>query len=284
MSLYINEKGKEIFKNSQVTAPNQSYYQSDQRAELLQRQQRQAETIQQLLTDLKTRQMDSSRNWHHMHEMLQTIKQESESQRSVNDMIFREIRENKGLTQTALGKEEETKQAIMQELAQVRKSCQHLAAADEQHREATSALVEKCHTTNHTVEATQIMQEQTLAELAVQYEQAKMLQEQLQSQTDLLKAHMQNQEKTMELHAQNANRELAAKQEEISERMENQEAVIEKMLRQVNSLRAIIYERSNDLAAKMEEGFRLTSAFAYHLLTRKGPPITMVTKEKSRQP
>ncbi|MDY0394437.1 hypothetical protein ACFSMW_08390 [Virgibacillus halophilus] len=283
MSLYINEKGKRIFKNNQVAAPNQSYYQSDQRAALLQQQQRQMASIQQSLTDLKMRQMDSGKNWKDIQALLKAFQQDNQKQQIAHEAIFNAMEENKDLVQSAIGDEQETKQVVLQELEQVREYCQHLAAKAEKQNDASLKLDEKLHMINQAIEATQIMQEQTLAELAVQYSQGDMFKEQLQSHKNVLKEHMLQQENAMEEHVQTVNSDLEERQTRMSQRMENQEAAMEKMLRQINSLRAIIYERSNHLADKMEEGFRLSSAFAYNLLTRKDQPIAMVTKEKSRQ-
>src|SRR5699024_6118204 len=56
-------------------------------------------------------------------------------------------------------------------------------------------------------------------------------------------------------------------QKEVNNRLDNQEALSEKIVRQVDYLRSILFERTNDLTEKIEEGFHLTSAYMHYILT-----------------
>ncbi|MGG5254278.1 hypothetical protein ACQYAD_12360 [Neobacillus sp. SM06] len=59
-------------------------------------------------------------------------------------------------------------------------------------------------------------------------------------------------------------------------RLEKQEALSEKILRQVNHIRSILFERTNYLAGKIEEGYKLTSSYVYKLMTGSDQPLTFV--------
>ncbi|AZU61824.1 hypothetical protein [Neobacillus mesonae] len=73
-------------------------------------------------------------------------------------------------------------------------------------------------------------------------------------------------------------KETSAKQEEfqmdVLERLDNQEALTEKILRQLNHFRSIIFERTNFLASKIEDGYKLTSSYVYKLMTGSDQPLT----------
>lgn len=70
------------------------------------------------------------------------------------------------------------------------------------------------------------------------------------------------------------------------QRLDNQEALTEKISRQLNHIRSILFERTNYLAAKVEDGYKLTSAYVYKLMTGAEQPLTfslMNTKKKEQQ-
>lgn len=81
----------------------------------------------------------------------------------------------------------------------------------------------------------------------------------------------QQMEEQLELQKQIQEQLLQQKenQKEVNERLENQEALTEKVVRQIDYLRAIIFERTNDLTEKIEEGFRLTSAYVHYITTSR---------------
>ncbi|WP_062352406.1 hypothetical protein [Bacillus kwashiorkori] len=63
-------------------------------------------------------------------------------------------------------------------------------------------------------------------------------------------------------------------QKEIRDRLDNQEALTDKLLRQMNNIRSIIYERTNFLAGKIEEGYNITSKYIYKIMTGHDKPMT----------
>src|SRR5690625_166594 len=68
----------------------------------------------------------------------------------------------------------------------------------------------------------------------------------------------------------------------LNERLENQEALTEKTIRQLDHLRASLFERTNYLVEKVEESYQLTSSYIYELLKGANQPFTFfVSEEKS---
>ncbi|MFC6603692.1 hypothetical protein ACFQDF_22670 [Ectobacillus funiculus] len=69
-------------------------------------------------------------------------------------------------------------------------------------------------------------------------------------------------------------------------RLDNQEALTEKISRQLNHLRSIIFERTNYLATKLEDGYKLTSSYVYKFMTGSDQPLTfslMNNKKKEKE-
>lgn len=96
-----------------------------------------------------------------------------------------------------------------------------------------------------------------------------------------------NQQITQQMDEQlELQKDTAAKQEEfqgdVLQRLDNQEALTEKMLRQLNNIRSIIFERTNFLATKIEDGYKLTSSYVYKLMTGSEQPLTffMLNQQK----
>lgn len=83
--------------------------------------------------------------------------------------------------------------------------------------------------------------------------------------------------------------DLISKQEdtqsEVKSRLDNQDALTEKILRQVNHIRAILFERTNDLAEKIENGYNRTSSYVHKLITGTENPRTvlMMNPKKGEQ-
>lgn len=102
---------------------------------------------------------------------------------------------------------------------------------------------------------------------------------------------MMNQMKQHQLNNENISRQLAEHkegQQEVLGRLDNQEALIEKALRQLSHLRSILFERTSDLAETIEEKYQLTSSYVYQLLTGADQSLTFYMpgkgeKEKGNQ-
>ncbi|MEH7491948.1 hypothetical protein [Neobacillus niacini] len=72
--------------------------------------------------------------------------------------------------------------------------------------------------------------------------------------------------------------EKISKQEEfqtgVLTRLDQQEALTEKISRQLNHIRSILFERTNYLAEKIDEGYKITSSYVYNLMTGSDQPVT----------
>lgn len=72
--------------------------------------------------------------------------------------------------------------------------------------------------------------------------------------------------------------EKISKQEEfqtgVLTRLDQQEALTEKIFRQLNHIRSILFERTNYLAEKIDEGYKITSSYVYNLMTGSDHPLT----------
>jgi hypothetical protein len=84
--------------------------------------------------------------------------------------------------------------------------------------------------------------------------------------------------------------EKMSKQEEfqtgVLTRLDQQEALTEKIFRQLNHIRSILFERTNYLAEKIDEGYKITSSYVYNLMTGSDQPITfylMNNKKEEKQ-
>ena len=73
-------------------------------------------------------------------------------------------------------------------------------------------------------------------------------------------------------------------QTEVLRRLDSQEALTEKIFRQINHIRSILFERTNDLATKIEDGYKLTSTYVYKLMTGSDQPMTFtMIKDKKKK-
>ena len=62
-------------------------------------------------------------------------------------------------------------------------------------------------------------------------------------------------------------------------RLDQQEALTEKIFRQINHIRSVLFERTNYLAEKIDEGYKITSSYVYNLMTGSDQPITFLFNE-----
>lgn len=66
-------------------------------------------------------------------------------------------------------------------------------------------------------------------------------------------------------------------------RLDQQEALTEKISRQLNNIRSILFERTNFLAQKIEEGYKITSSYVYNLMTGTKQPLTFYMLNKKEE-
>ncbi|EKN65687.1 hypothetical protein BABA_18881 [Neobacillus bataviensis LMG 21833] len=132
---------------------------------------------------------------------------------------------------------------------------------------------------------------QALAELGLRYsqqEESKVHQwNQIDTQLKDLRNRLEkneeaNQQLAMQMNEQLELQKTAAekmeKQEELQgsvlKRLDNQDALLDKLARQVNHIRSILFERTNYLASKIDDGYKLTSSYVYKLMTGSEKPLT----------
>lgn len=72
-------------------------------------------------------------------------------------------------------------------------------------------------------------------------------------------------------------------QTDVLKRLDHQEALTEKIYRQLNHLRSIIFERTNYLATKVEEGYKITSSYIYKLMTGAEQPLTFLMLNSKKE-
>ena len=75
-------------------------------------------------------------------------------------------------------------------------------------------------------------------------------------------------------------------QKVVMSRLDNQEGVTEKMVRQLDHLRGILYERTNFLTEKIENSYTMTTSYLAKLLTSSEQPMThfwMNSKSEEKQ-
>ncbi|PFP25832.1 hypothetical protein COJ96_18925 [Bacillus sp. AFS073361] len=66
-------------------------------------------------------------------------------------------------------------------------------------------------------------------------------------------------------------------------RLDNQEALMDKISRQINHIRSILFERTNYLAAKIDDGYKITSSYVYKLMTGTEQPLTFLLMNQKKE-
>ncbi|MEW9050222.1 MAG: hypothetical protein AB2392_03640 [Neobacillus sp.] len=72
-------------------------------------------------------------------------------------------------------------------------------------------------------------------------------------------------------------------QSEVISRLDKQEALTEKISRQINHIRSILFERTNYLAEKIDEGYKITSSYVYNLMTGSDQPFSFYMLNKNKK-
>ncbi|WP_144549847.1 hypothetical protein [Bacillus sp. X1(2014)] len=90
-----------------------------------------------------------------------------------------------------------------------------------------------------------------------------------------------------QLELQKVVAEKMSKQEEfqggVLQRLDNQEALMDKISRQINHIRSILFERTNYLAAKIDDGYKITSSYVYKLMTGTDQPLTFLLMNHKKE-
>jgi len=72
-------------------------------------------------------------------------------------------------------------------------------------------------------------------------------------------------------------------QKDTSSRLDNQEALMGKVIRQLDYLRSTVFERTHFLAGKIEESYDLTSSYIYKLIRNSNKPISLLMEKKQQK-
>ncbi|WP_190284875.1 hypothetical protein [Bacillus sp. S3] len=143
---------------------------------------------------------------------------------------------------------------------------------------------------------------EALAELGLRYSQQEeskinqwnQIDSQLQDLSNrLTKNEEVNQQLSLQMNEQLELQKIAAEKLEkqddfqsgVLKRLDNQEALLDKLARQVNHIRSILFERTNYLAERIEDGYKVTSSYVYKLMTGSDQPLTFfLMNHKKEEP
>lgn len=246
MSLFMNRvEHPEMFMNSEeIPTTNQQYYKYDSFAELMESQKKVNHSLQHSFNQLQS--MYSHQEQTQMNRWDEITNQITH----INETNYERSKfENKMMRQ-------------IHELLDHREQIEHMLAHEVNLKE------EFIHQMNRMIKD----HEQTIeAELQQYGTSTEKLSDQIQE------LHHLQQKTSTQVNDQQK------EQINVRERIENQEALMEKTLRQLTNFRSVLYERTNDLAGKIEESYEMTSAYFYQLLTGAAEPFhTFVTKHKQQ--
>ncbi|WP_209121313.1 hypothetical protein [Alkalihalobacillus sp. BA299] len=248
MSIFINNKDHpDVFKNNnKINAPNQGFIQYHSFAKLLNEQQEANKELTQSITDLKT----------HYEKLANTqSSQWNLLKHQITDMNDRN-RHHK-----------EFENHILQKLTTLNENNINLQTNIAKDILLKKSIIDEFH----------ILKESN-QEISGRLEKNEAATQQISSQVN------EQQELQKEVVEKISNQE--AFQAGVIKRLDNQEALTEKISRQLTHLRSIVFERTNDLATKIEDVYKLTSSYAYKLMTGSDQPLTfsLMKDKKKEQP
>lgn len=245
MTLFFNTgEHPGVFKSNQlIEENNQSFYRRDHVAELIKEQEQIYQTLVQSLRELalfqKQQAKQQEQKWLESDQYRETFKEEQLDRKDFEKDATRLLHQlSKQLAEFdgRVGEQEQTNQAMVQQIASWQASNQHMTDYLNQHTAYNEQLSEKLDEWSHR-----------------QVERDEALQTYVQEHRDM------------------------------NERLENQEALSEKIMRQLDQLRANLFERSSHLAEKIDDGYQLTSSYIYQLLTGSHPSVTFLLSEEKNE-
>jgi hypothetical protein len=140
------------------------------------------------------------------------------------------------------------------------------------------ALMEKVNLLNQSIEA-----------MANRLEKNEMtnqqLLQQMNEQLELQKATADKINEQEEMHQKVVEKlgEQEGLQTQVLTRLDAQEALVDKITHQLNHIRSILFERTNYLAGRIEEGYRVTSSYVYKLMTGSDKPLTFFLMNQKKE-
>lgn len=130
---------------------------------------------------------------------------------------------------------------------------------------------------------------QSMEEMASRLEKNEMTNQQLlqhmnqQLQLQKETAHKINEQEELHKRVSEKLDEQEALQTQVLTRLDTQEALVDKITHQLNHIRSILFERTNYLAGKIEDGYRVTSSYVYKLMTGSDKPLTFFLMNQKQQ-
>lgn len=244
MALFMNKKDNpKLYKNNcNISAPNQDYYQTNYMADMVAEQKKVNQSLQQSLDHLKK--LYASQKYFHASQWTTVSKKLHELQEWHRDREHFEKNIDHKLTLL------NRKGAVLQNTFEKEMG---------EHQEI-KAGINKLHTSNEHI-ISQLKEHETVhAKLAVTIDDVHHMQQQVTKSVN-------NQEKNYQ---------------DIASQMENQAALLEKIVRQVDYLKSVLYERASYLAEKVEDGYNLTSAYVYKLFKGDEHPMTLYMEKRKK--
>jgi len=245
MGLFINKQAHpNLYKNnSQLAAPNQVESRQDFLTELMKEQQKANIALNQALAELQTR-----------------YQQQTDAQTTHWKQVDYQLIDLKNSTI----RQQKFENEMVTNLHSIHEKNVQLEAMVEketQEKETLTAQINQISKTCDSIADRLDKNEETQQQLAMQ------MKEQLEMQKQAA--------------------EKLTKQEEIHggmlKRLDNQEALLDKFARQLNHIRSILFERTNYLAGKIDDGYKLTSSYVYKLMTGSEQPLTFFLMNQKKE-
>ncbi|MUK88620.1 hypothetical protein GMD78_09480 [Ornithinibacillus sp. L9] len=245
MGLFINKSDHPgVFQHKgDIEGQNQSYFKSDHFAELIQEQKKLNESLTKGIREIKIR--------HQQYEFTEA-KKWNEMGKQLEELKKRTLQHEKF---------EHDAREWLQMLERNNKELQQLMANEVNVKQEIMDQIKNVSQSNH--------------EIVNQLTQHESFSEQLTSQMDeLYKLHQQMAEQITKQEE---------KQDQVLNSFENQEALMEKTIRQVDHIRAILFERTSHIVEQIENSYNLTSSLIYKFISGSEKPLTLMMRGKSRE-
>ena len=255
MGLYVNKSDHpDVYKNKKnVSTSNQEYVRRNFLNDLLNEQQKTNHALSETINELKS-------------QYKQYKKTQNTKWKSVNRKIHYLKKSNQQHT--------ETDNKILQQLDTLdEKNTDLISLLAESILKQINHLTQSNKEISNRIEKTEADKEQLFMGLTEQRVFQKEVVDRLADHEEIQKAVIEKLSHQEEF------------QTEVLRRLDSQEALTEKIFRQINHIRSILFERTNDLATKIEDGYKLTSTYVYKLMTGSDQPMTftMITDKKKKE-
>lgn len=256
MGIFMNTSVyPDMFKNTrEIQEPNQTFFQYDIVSERRKEQQRVNEAVNTSIHDIK----------------LLVQHQESSRQRG-EELVAQQLQAHHQEMQSF-------KRNIMERLAMLEENdnkMYQLVESEKRLNKEAADQVKKLHHSNQKI-VEEVRASQALHEkLFTQVEASMELQ-------DEIFHHVVKQENQYEL-MKDEFVEHVNDQNKIKERLNIHEALLEKVVRQMDHFRSILYERTNYLAEKIEKGYKMTSSSIHQLISTQQKPYTFLMKAHKKE-